>query len=133
MFSFGVFFSFFMGFFFRYSCITMNVYWLLCFDCSVPKRFWQSDKKGTKRKRVTAYIFILFWKSFKTNTYLGSPFLLITIIYVFTSTDQSVFSADHGFTFVILNLYMVNTDTNENEASSLRLTIYYLSCVSSTF
>lgn len=88
------------------------------------QRFWQSDKKGTKRKRVTAYIFILFLKKFQDKHFLGSPFLLITIIYVFTSTDQSVISADHGFTFVILNLYMVNTDTNENEASSLSLTIY---------
>lgn len=124
--------------FFSCSCffqifIAMNVYWLLCFDWPVFKTVLAIWQKGHEKEKSDGVHFYFIFEKFQDKHFLGSPFLLITIIYVFTSTDQSVFSADHGFTFVILHLYMVNTDTNENEESSLCLTIYWLSCVSSTF
>lgn len=119
MFSFGVFFFIFHGFFFsdiyNNECFLITMLWLTCFQ----NGFGNLTKKARKGKEWRRTFFILFLKKFQDK-----HFLFITIIYVFTSTDQSVFSADHGFSFVILNLYMVNTDTNENEASSLRLTIF---------
>lgn len=102
------------------ECFLITMLWLTCFQ----NGFGNLTKKARKGKEWRRTFLILFLKKFQDKHFLGSPFLLITIIYVFTSTDQSVFSADHSFTFVILNLYMVNTDTNENEASSLRLTIF---------
>lgn len=133
MFSFGFFFFIFMFFSDIHSneCLLITMLWLTCFQ----NGFGNLTKRARKGKEWRRTFLFYFWK-ISRQTLLGLSLLTYhdyIHMYVFTSTDQSVFSADHGFTFVILNLYMVNTDTNENEESSLCLTIYWLSCVSSTF